>query len=151
MDLAKEIDIKNNGGFITGFLGTKNANHGKKYFYENHRELYDKLKSDKYIMRSCGGGCNHLMTKESYLNIYKPALIEANKNNKKWDEVVGSYLGNLRNKNDTHGIWYSPVKGVMQHLGFNGLNKFVWDFDYEDDDDDRRIFKELDIDKKQKF
>ena len=151
MDLANEVDIKNNGGFITGFLETSNVNAGKKNFYEKNRDLYDKLKSNKYIMRSCGGGCNHLMTKESYLNIYKPGLIEAIENNKKWDVVVGSHIGKLRKNNDTHGIWYSPANGVMQHLGFNGLNKFVWDFNYDADDDDKRIFKELNIENKKKF
>ena len=151
MELANEVDIKNNGGFITGFLETKNSNFGKKHFYENNRELYDKLKSDKYIMRSCGGGCNHLMTKDSYLNIYKPGLIEAIKTNKKWDDVVGTHIGKLRKNNDTHGIWYSPTNGVMQHLGFNGLNKFVWDFNYNSDAEDKRIFKELNIDRYKKY
>ena len=40
---------------------------------------------------------------------------------------------------------------LLYNYIYNGLNKFVWDFNYNADDDDKRIFNELNIDNKRNF
>jgi hypothetical protein len=150
LQLSNRINIDKNGGFIVGFLETNNWKKGYRKMYTNYPIIAKKKGSDEYIIRAFGGGCNHFMTIDSYSNIYRPALYKSIQHNLKWDDYVVEHTNKLLKKGDSRGIWYSPKNGLMQHLGFIGLNSFVWDYDYIADDEDIQIFKKLNITKSHK-
>ncbi len=151
MKLSKEINIDKNGGFIVGFLETNNWKKGNFKMYKDYPMLAKQTDSQNYIIRAFGGGCNHFMTNKSYLNIYRPALYKSIQYNIKWDDYVVKKTKKLLENEDRNGIWYSPRQGIMQHLGFVGLNRFAWDFDYIASMEDIEIFKKLNIKKPCKF
>jgi hypothetical protein len=150
LELSHKINLEKNGGFITGFLETNNLKKGNIEMYKTYYQLAKKIESKHYIIRAFGGGCNHFMTNKMYISVYRPSLYRSIKLNVKWDDFIVKNTNLLLKTGNRSGIWYSPNQGVMQHLGFVGLNSFVWDYDYVASRHDIMIFKELNIKKSHK-